>query len=78
MEPELLLQLPQSACERTILKLPWTAMDGAFADLAGLQGQRAGSTCYCLRGAARGRPPVAQGSPDHWPPFGSPQTNLGQ
>ena len=78
VEPELLLQLLQSACERTVKKLPVPASSGAFAYSAGVQGQRMGSACYSVRGRAWATRPIAQGSPDHCPHFGPPQTHLRQ
>ena len=72
VEPELLLLLPENACEiceRIVQNCPCLAMTDAFAYPAGVQGQHTGSTCYCTRRDAPDPRPVAQGSPDHCPPF---------
>ena len=75
VRPELLLLLPESACERIMQNFLRLAMTDAFAYSAGVQGQRMGSTCYCTRRDAPDPRPVAQGSPDHCPPF-YPTPNL--
>ena len=68
VEPELLLLLPESACERIMQNFLRLAMTDACGYPAVIQGQHTGSTSYCTRHDAPDPRPAAHGSPCHLPP----------